>query len=217
MNEDKKSRQLGKLGVQLTLIYLISLFGGIPVMAYLGVINLAPVSLNELGDFLAGAFGPLAIFWVVLGFFQQGDELRNSVATLELQAKELANSVEQQREMVAVSRQAMDLDQSKIAREREERRLEIIPKFILSSETESGNAGFVKHLKLTNVGGTARSLTVEIKSLGSFNRPHLGNGDSWYLHVQSAMAMSQFGSQAVIYCFDQDGNQHNATLGMPLL
>ncbi|MEJ1126145.1 hypothetical protein V9L20_01110 [Variovorax sp. CCNWLW225] len=59
--------------------------------------------LNELGDFLAGAFGPLAILWLVLGYFQQGIELRQNSAALRLQAKELANSVEQQKELVAVA------------------------------------------------------------------------------------------------------------------
>lgn len=28
-----------------------------------------PLELNELGDFCAGVFGPLAIFWLILGFF----------------------------------------------------------------------------------------------------------------------------------------------------
>jgi hypothetical protein len=51
---------------------------------------------NEWGDFLAGAFGPLALGWVVLGFFQQGKELRNSVKALELQTSELKASVAQQ-------------------------------------------------------------------------------------------------------------------------
>ena len=31
---------------------------------------------NAHGDFAAGAFAPLAFLWLVLGFFQQGEELR---------------------------------------------------------------------------------------------------------------------------------------------
>ena len=34
---------------------------------------------NELGDFLAGTFAPVAFLWLVLGFFQQGAELRLQV------------------------------------------------------------------------------------------------------------------------------------------
>ncbi|KTB90228.1 hypothetical protein AO073_27160 [Pseudomonas syringae ICMP 11293] len=50
------------------------------------------LKLNELGDFLAGTFGPVAFLWLVLGFIQQGRELR-------LQSEELMNSVQQQTEM----------------------------------------------------------------------------------------------------------------------
>jgi hypothetical protein len=43
--------------------------------------------LNEVGDFLAGAFSPLAFLWLVVGYFQQGHELSASVAQLERQAE----------------------------------------------------------------------------------------------------------------------------------
>ncbi len=66
--------------------------------------TLRTMSLNEVGDFLAGAFGPLAVLWLVLGFFQQGIELRQSSQALHLQAEELRNSVEAQRDLVSVNR-----------------------------------------------------------------------------------------------------------------
>lgn len=65
---------------------------------------------NEWGDFLAGSFGPLAIFWLILGFFQQGKELSNSVEALRLQAEELKNTVEQQKNMVAITERQLTLD-----------------------------------------------------------------------------------------------------------
>ncbi|WP_058975881.1 hypothetical protein [Pseudomonas syringae] len=57
------------------------------------------LELNELGDFLAGTFGPVAFLWLVLGFLQQGRELKLSTNALRLQAEELKNSVQQQTEM----------------------------------------------------------------------------------------------------------------------
>lgn len=54
------------------------------------------LELNELGDFLAGTFGPVAFLWLVLGFLQQGRELKLSTDALQLQAEELKNSVAQQ-------------------------------------------------------------------------------------------------------------------------
>lgn len=67
---------------------------------------------NEMGDFFAGAFAPLAFLWLVLGFFQQGKELRHSGEALWLQGRELQHSVDQQRELVRVTREQFALDGS---------------------------------------------------------------------------------------------------------
>ncbi|MEN8722506.1 MAG: hypothetical protein ABF335_06425 [Alphaproteobacteria bacterium] len=45
------------------------------------------LDLNEKGEVLGGVFGPLAMFWLILGFWQQGQELK-------LQVRELGNSVD---------------------------------------------------------------------------------------------------------------------------
>jgi hypothetical protein len=74
------------------------------------------LKLNELGDFLAGSFGPIAFLWLVLGFLQQGRELKLSTDALHLQAQELKHSVEQQSIMadaavkqIEAASQALDL------------------------------------------------------------------------------------------------------------
>ncbi|MCY1446746.1 hypothetical protein D9M71_633330 [compost metagenome] len=74
------------------------------------IADLKGMDLNEVGDFLAGAFGPLAILWLVLGFFQQGIELRQGTAALNFQGEELRNSVEQQRKLASISLQALELE-----------------------------------------------------------------------------------------------------------
>lgn len=138
MSEEIPGQKFGVLGLQLTKLYLIALFGGVPVLAFFGWVQIAPLSLNELGDFLAGAFGPLAIFWVVLGFFQQGRELRNSVQTLKLQAKELENSVAQQQELVRVTREQLNFERELLDlnnRDKEERER---PKFLVSLKAVVG-------------------------------------------------------------------------------
>ena len=63
--------------------------------------------LNELGDFFAGAVGPLALIWLVFGYKQQGDELRLSTKALDLQAQELKNSVDQQTKMVIAQEESL--------------------------------------------------------------------------------------------------------------
>jgi len=62
--------------------------------------QLQTMELNSVGDFFAGAFGPIAFFWLILGFMQQGAELRLSADALKMQAEELRASVMQQTEMV---------------------------------------------------------------------------------------------------------------------
>jgi len=45
---------------------------------------------NELGDFAAGYLAPLAFLWLVIGYFQQGEEQRLQRPELELQCNEFA-------------------------------------------------------------------------------------------------------------------------------
>jgi hypothetical protein len=65
-----------------------------------------PTSLNELGDFLAGIFAPIAFFWLILGYIQQGNQLDQNTRALEqqeralqLQIHEMKESVQQQTEL----------------------------------------------------------------------------------------------------------------------
>lgn len=85
-------KRLGAIGAISTLLYLI-LLGG---LAGIRFEELKSLPLNSLGDFLAGAFTPVAFLWLVLGFLQQGQELRQGTEALLLQAQELRHSVEQQ-------------------------------------------------------------------------------------------------------------------------
>lgn len=87
------------------MIKKLEFWGALGTIGYLLIIALTVIlkledfqelKLNELGDFLAGVFGPVAFLWLVLGFLQQGRELKLSTDALRLQAEELKRSVEQQ-------------------------------------------------------------------------------------------------------------------------
>ena len=56
---------------------------------------LPQMSLNEWGDFLAGVSAPLALFWLVIGYFQHGEELRLNTEALKAQQEELRRQVEE--------------------------------------------------------------------------------------------------------------------------
>ena len=42
--------------------------------------------LDQMGDFLGGAFGPLAFLWLVIGFFIQQSEINQNTRGIEIQA-----------------------------------------------------------------------------------------------------------------------------------
>ncbi|MBK0063955.1 MULTISPECIES: hypothetical protein [unclassified Acinetobacter] len=66
------------------------------------------LKLSEKGDFLAGVFSPLAFLWLVFGYYQQGQELKQNTEALRLQADELSESVKQQTELVNVAKSELD-------------------------------------------------------------------------------------------------------------
>jgi len=77
-------------------------------------INASKMAFNEWGDFFAGVSAPLAFLWLVIGYFQQGEELGQNTKALEqqekalqLQVDELKQSVEQQnKSAIALGRQS---------------------------------------------------------------------------------------------------------------
>lgn len=129
------SRTLSIIGIALTIVYLGALwflFDG-------RLVEIMLMKPNEIGDLLAGAFGPLAILWLILGFFQQGIELRQNTKALELQAEELRKSVEHQKEMVEVSREQLLADVDAFRKEQDAKKTAAKPRFIL----EKGRSGFL--------------------------------------------------------------------------
>lgn len=83
-----KKKSLIFVGAELTLLYFM-IFGFI---CFHYVDYSKKLSLNELGDLLAGAFAPLAFMWMVITILMQGKELRLQREELGLQRQELANS-----------------------------------------------------------------------------------------------------------------------------
>lgn len=65
-----------------------------------------PNELNAIGDYMAGAFAPLAFFWLVRGFYLQSKGLEQNSEALKLQAKELKSSTD------ALNLQAQELKNS---------------------------------------------------------------------------------------------------------
>ncbi|WP_077529798.1 hypothetical protein [Vreelandella utahensis] len=93
-------------GVVTTAVYIFL----VVALRWSSLPELQNIPLNEFGDFLAGIFGPLMLFWLILGYIQQQKELRQNTNALELQAEELKRSVEQHKELVATTREQLQAD-----------------------------------------------------------------------------------------------------------
>ncbi len=98
------ARRLFVRGVTVSVVYVL----GLAIYSAFVWSNMLAMTPDEFATFLSGVFAPLAFLWLVLGFRQQGDELQNSARALWLQGEELRNSVEQQRQLVEVSREQLN-------------------------------------------------------------------------------------------------------------
>lgn len=93
-------------GWWLLLIVVFAIFGDLTF----------PQSLNELGDFLAGIFAPIAFFWLVLGYIQQAKQLEQNTQALKqqeqalrLQIEEMRQSVRQQKGIIEIQNQQYNM------------------------------------------------------------------------------------------------------------
>lgn len=98
------------LGVIITIVWIM----GVGCIWVFGKLQ-TPTSMNELGDFLAGAFAPIAFLWLVLGYRQQGKQLDQNTKALEQQEKalqlqidEMKKSVKQQKELSKIQNQQIE-------------------------------------------------------------------------------------------------------------
>ncbi|MFX4221387.1 MAG: hypothetical protein ACMVO3_10620 [Thalassobaculum sp.] len=72
-----------------------------------------PLSSYELGDTFSGFFGALGFFWLVLGYFQQAEEIRLNRLDLSLQIDQLAKQSEAtEKSTISLESQASALSDS---------------------------------------------------------------------------------------------------------
>jgi hypothetical protein len=119
---------------------------------------------NEMGDFLAGAFAPLAFLWLVIGYFQQGEELKQNTRALELQAEELKNSVEQQKIIAQANLEEIEHLKAQALDAKREREASWKPYF--SSETtllRNKQPGHVMYFRISNHGRTVRHVSAALR------------------------------------------------------
>ncbi len=154
-----------RIGTVISLVWL----GAVTYLACRDTTAFAEMTPNEWGDFFAGSFAPLAFFWLVLGYLQQGDELRLSTEALQLQAEELSNSVQQQRALVEVSRQQVESEREALAFERRLREELSEPKFSVIGHGGAfqGDGHSTYNVTISNTGHDATAFSAKIQLLSS--------------------------------------------------
>lgn len=172
----------------------------ISVYAFWNWSQFASLVPNEVGDFLAGVFSPLAFLWLVLGYFQQGQELRQNNEALRLQAAELKNSVEQQKELVAVTREQVTIEMENINQARNALAAQHKPLFVLGGAggSHSGN----KH----NMQFTLSNLGAPVTDV------HLSFGGPMTVISRHVEALDSKAVQQFKFTFDGDGSDIGSTL-----
>jgi hypothetical protein len=192
-------------GILVTSLYMLGL-GGYVVSDWYEFSKLTP---NEWGDFLAGSFSPLAFLWLVLGFFQQGKELRQNNEALKLQAAELKNSVEQQKELVRVTTRQVEVEIESAELAREQRRHAIKPHFVFAS---NGGKHRGDHHKLdfsfSNLGGGVTKVNFSFAGIFSTAKRMIelvDNGEVVSFSVELDWAGEGIAENLNINYIDKDG------------
>lgn len=81
------------LGLSITVIWLVVL--SLYVSSTVGWSNIGNAPIETVGNFLEGAFAPLAFLWLVIGYFLQKKELFLNTQAIKMQHAEIQKSAEQ--------------------------------------------------------------------------------------------------------------------------
>lgn len=154
-------QHLGSIGGAITLIYLVV----VVVVIWGRVDTLMTMPLNEVGDFLAGAFGPVGFLWLVFGFLQQGEELRQGTKALEQQAIQLRQSVEQQSIMAGAALEQIHAQRTELQMKLDEREKALMANFSIDTIFSGPEAkGMAKNtIRIWNGGAPATDLAMSFK------------------------------------------------------
>lgn len=118
---------------------------------------------NEWGDVLAGVTAPLAFIWLVIGYFQQGEELKKNTEALRLQeaalnkqTEELQQGILHQQEMIKLYQKELSITLEEAATRREDRKRKQQPNLIFTTKAAQGgyDIGFKQTVSIKNTGST---------------------------------------------------------------
>lgn len=190
--------------------------GGLGTYAWAVRGNMLAMDPDEFATFLSGVFAPLAFLWLVLGFRQQGDELQNSARALWLQGEELRNSVEQQRQLVEVSRDQLAADYTR--RMEEEQEADRIAQPVLHGSIDGNYSGLqrVLTIRIHNGGPTCSAVSVVANGNDAGGSPVLLPANRLDMQV-SFMTPGEVAAQDIAVQYtDARGNRREQRFHVPI-
>lgn len=197
------------LGAALTLLYFgVTIFIILNSRAEFG--GMKP---NEWGDLLAGVFSPLAFLWLVIGYFQQGEELRHSANALWIQSEELRHSVEEQRDLVNVTREQLIWEKEKIEIEQAAMQRRAVPVINARPGGNMTSSGvWQRDVQISNYGPPCTMVKISVllddKVIAAQELSMLAKGSETILSIQSDNKLNLNGAFLEISCLDEMKNPH---------
>jgi hypothetical protein len=170
----RKAANLKRTGFTVSAVYLT----GVVALGYTAGWSPLALEPNAVGDLLAGVFAPLAFLWLVLGYFQQGEELRASVRALEIQGEELQKSVEQQRALVQISREQFEVEDARARAAIEDAELRSLPFFVFTGTVSNMEDRVIYRLEFKNYRAQASAVTIGIGGTQKISKDFVREGES---------------------------------------
>ena len=84
----------------IAIILSVALVAGVSYLAFSRSVEVGELKLNEIGDFVAGIGSLLALLWLIFGYFQQGQELKQNTEALKGQQQELNRQAKETAQLV---------------------------------------------------------------------------------------------------------------------
>lgn len=149
------------LTVTTTWLVLLSLY----VSNGIGWTNIGNAPIQTLGNFLEGAFAPLAFLWLVIGYFLQKKELMQNTDAIKMQYVEIQKSAEQaviQSEAIRASEMHARKQSFLQTAESVKQQLGAIAAFLfLSSQGGAGDNGQVSEERIAELWGSLNNTDPE--------------------------------------------------------
>ncbi len=143
------------MGLAVTIIWLAFLAAYVEHSIGFSEIWNAPI--ERVGNFLEGAFAPLAFLWLVIGYFLQKKELMQNTAAIKMQYVEIQKSAEQAVIQSEAARKQSFLQSAEVVRQH----LGGISGFLFLSSQGSGDSGIVSSERIGELWGSLNNTDPE--------------------------------------------------------